>query len=218
MNAIQLLLDQVLATGDLPTDDDIEGVVTRGSTVRDKQQARVSIRRAAKKMLNAMDSGLADQAAQLAEATAFELADYTTGDTKPAGPRELAADIPRTREHTTLSPRNSRATGARELASLLESRVRTGVSAADLVALKLRADATDTERSRWRADVIAAGRRIKGAHAAGQQAVTRRLASEYATNLADMLAEPDGRDPHEDINDPRELAALVNSRHGNPAA
>lgn len=214
MNPIHQLLDEVLETGRPPTADAINAAVTRGPTVRDKQAARDTIRRTAAKIVNAMDSGLADQGANLAAATAEELAAYTHGGHEAPTSRDLAAAVPRSRKYAAQTPANSANIATRELGDLLGSRIRTGLTTTDLDKIELRDDLTAAERADWRSEATAAAEKIRTVYAAGQQGVARRLVAEYADTLSQAVATPERRDPHEDTTDPRELADLVPRTRG----
>lgn len=198
-NPIRELLDQVLTTGKLPTDEQISAVVTRGDSVRERHEARHGIQIAARRIRNALDSGLPDQAAAAADDAADTWAAYTG-----AGATSIALP-PRNQPHAPAPKAPASRHGAEQLRDLFGSRIRGGLTAADLDRLDLANGVTAEQR----AEILAAGRRVAATYSAGQQGVARRLVDEYAQQYAGVVAEPDGRDPHEDIEDPRELAALV---------
>ncbi|MDB5288735.1 MAG: hypothetical protein JWR05_3684 [Mucilaginibacter sp.] len=212
MNPVHQLLEQVVDTGRLPDTEAIAAVVTRGHSVRDRETARRGILREARRIIGALDSGLPDQARAAAEDAAETYAEFTDDDTARDG-RDLAADVPRARAHAFTMPANPNSAGARQLEEVLGSRVRDRVTAADLDRITTRTDATAKQVAEWRDEILAASRQISRTYASGQQGTARRLVKEAAVRFADMVADPDGRDPNEDIDDPRELAALVARSH-----
>lgn len=209
MNAIYALLDEVTRTGRLPDDDQIAAVVNRGRPGADRDNARRTIGHTARRIIAALDTGLPDQAAQLAEATAEQLAGYTRDGDTDVSPRELADAVPRTRHHADHHQPHPDAAARQALAELLGSRIRDRVTAADLDRLAVRPGATPGEVKQWRDDVFAAAREIRETYRTGQQGNARRLIGEHSDRLAGMLATPDHRDRHEDVDDPRQLADLV---------
>lgn len=212
MNAIRQLLDQVIVTGQLPDADDITAAVTRGATVAERQTARQEIRRTARRIIGAVELNVPDQAAQLAADTAEALARFTNDDTAK-GPRELAAGVPRSQQFDPGTPKK-RSVDAQPLHELLAGATRGGIRAVELDKLRTRSGASADEVSQWRKDVLNASREVARVYGAGNQGLARRMAAEFAEEHAGMLAGPATTDPHADVDDPRELAALVSRGRG----
>ncbi|WP_232667893.1 hypothetical protein [Pseudonocardia sp. TRM90224] len=207
MNAIAQLLSEIVATGQVPTDEAIAEVVTKGRSVAARREARQRIRNTARRIVNALDSGLPDQAGQLAEDVGEDLAGFTSGG-GGNDPRSLAEKVGRPK-YSEDRPKQDRSHVA-QLQDLLRSRIRVGVTSDDLTTVQLRDDATPAQRAEWADQVKTASRRIANAYQGGQQGLARELTSEYAAKYSDLVA-PTGerRDPNEHVDDPRELAALV---------
>lgn len=210
MNQIGNLLAEVLATGKVPTVTAVADVVDRGTSTTDRHAARTKIYRAAKQIVQALDSGLPDQAEQLVTDTADELGEFTSGGDTSHNPRELADKI--SAEQHTRKPAGPKPDIA-PLRELLTLATRNGLAASDLDKVRTRTGATAEQVQQWRSDVLADARKINQAYAAGNQGLARRMAAEAAVEHSDLLAAPERVDPAEGVDDPRELAALVSRRN-----
>lgn len=205
MNQIHTLLTRVVETAQLPSADEIRDVVDRGSSVAEKVDARKQIERAAKRIIGALDAGMADKARQHAEDTADSLGHMTSDGGDDATPRALAERI------TASQPQDQdRRPSSAPVKSLLLAGLRLGgARPSDLDDLVTRRDASEDEVAKWRERVIEASREVSRVYQSGNQGAARRLAAEHAVGLADMLAPAERVDPAAGIDDPRELARLI---------
>jgi hypothetical protein len=219
---IALLLREVERTGNLPSDEAVAAVIHRGSA-NARATARKGIRVAAKEIrLRVQEEDPLEQdediTAIIESATERYAEVAATDDYK--SPDEWA-DVVRGRGPSTtedVEQRRAAAQAARKrqepLREILAGAGRAGgVDGRDLDALALRADLSDEQRQKFRADVVAAGRRVVRKWESGNLAESRRLAADLAERLAGNLAEAgQRRDPHADVTDPRELADIIQNR------
>lgn len=216
MNKIAKLLEQVRTTAQLPDPADVADVIDRGTTVQEKRQAREQVMRAAKRIVNALDAGLPDQARSLAEDTAEGLAHLTKDGGDEHTARALAERITATEAS---GERRNRPSSAPLRNTILTGANTGGIRADDLDEFELDRNATDEQRAAWREQVLETSRQVSRLHAAGDLAGARRLAAERALDHAGMLDVVEHRDPLADVDDPRLLAdAIRRGPHDLPAA
>lgn len=209
-NTIRTLLDNVVTTGRAPDHTAVRAAITKYSSVRERREIEKKVRHAALRIVNALDAGLPDQAAEHAADIGEACAAHTAaGAGADLDPRALAAEVPHADSVAAMSrvPGRSK-TAAEPLRALLRDAAHGGLRARDLDALSLKSMSAE-ERTRWRAEVVGEASQIRKHFAAGNQAEARALADEAAERLGSDLTEPEHVDPAEGITDPRELAAML---------
>jgi len=203
MTTLKSLLDSVVRTGQVPTLEEIAPLITRG-TKDQRDRARKSIRRACREIAAAKQQQHPDAAAQLAQdatetfgpyTAAGEAVDVSSIPFRPAGTSNARAKFDR----QALAP-------LRDLfarAACGETIYRDEIESLNLV------DATPEETLSWRTQVAKAAEEANRYHAAGQFGNASAFGQEAALSLGHMLrpGSPD-RTP-DDVNDPRQLAALI---------
>lgn len=207
-NTIRALLDDVVRTGRVPDYVTVRAAITKYSSVAERREIEKRVRIAAAKIVNALDSNLPDAAAEHAADIGESLSVHTAAG--GPSPRDLAAEVPRADSVAAMSrvPGRSRI-AAEPLRELLRGATQRGLRAAELDTLSTRPGLTGEERTRWRAEVVAAANEVQRVFASGNQGKARALADEHAGRLGAELIEPEHTDPHADITDPRQLAALL---------